>query len=200
VVINLRQLKTDLVAQHQHDKAALIELNKHFQSFVNRVQHLQSQNSKYLVAIADFRRQSAGISIIDARWDEGYLSIKRDLLAIENEKIDYEWDFELCHLQIAIYKQLIDIEQQWRGKRSSILEEELKQSASVLNGLRSSYGELQRTVGSLYVESDDLLKHYLTLSHDWCVIKKQLHKRHLNLEATKSSIAFYKNLRAHTGQ
>jgi len=200
VIINLRQLQTDLVTQHQHDKAALTELNQHFQSFVDRVQRLQSQNSKYLQAIADFRRQSAGISIIDARWDEGYLSIKRDLLAIENAKVDYEWDYELCHLQIAIYKQRIAIEQQWEGKRSLALEDELKQSASVLTGLRSSYGELQRKVGSLYVECDDLLKHYLTLSHDWCVVKKQGHKRHLNLEATKSYIAFYKNLRAYTGQ
>jgi hypothetical protein len=200
VIINLRQLQTDLVAQHQHDKAALTELNRHFQSFVDRVQHLQSQNSRYIIAIDDFRRKSADISIIDARWDEGYLSIKRDLLAIENAKVDYEWDFELCHLQIAIYKQLIDIEQQRRGKRSSVLEEELKQSASVLNGLRSSYGELQRKVGSLYVESDDLLKHYLTLSHDWCVIKKQGHKWHLNLDATKNHIAFYKNLRSYIGR
>jgi hypothetical protein len=199
VVINLRQLQNDLHAQHQHDKKALTELNHNFQQFVDHLQLLQSQNSQYRAAIADFQRKFASYSI-DGQWDEGYLAIKRDISAIDNAKIDYEWDVELFHLQIAIYKQLIDIEQQWEGKRSFALEEELKQSASVLISLRTSYAELQRKVGSLYGECDDLFKQYLTLTHDWCIVKKQRHKWHLSLETLKSYIVFYKNLHAYVRQ
>jgi uncharacterized coiled-coil DUF342 family protein len=199
VVINLRQLQTDLRAQHQHDKQALNELNKGFQHFVDRVQQLQAQNSRYQIAIADLRRQYSGVSI-DTKWDEGYFALRRDLSAINNARIDYEWDFELCQLQIAIYKQLIGIEQQWEGKRTSMLEDELKQSSSVLHGLRTSYAEMHRKVESLYGECDDLFKQYLTATHDWCIVKKQRDKGRLHMDSLKGYIAFYKNLRSYVGQ
>jgi chromosome segregation ATPase len=198
VILNIRQLQTDLHSQHQHDKGALIELNKSFQLFVDRVQLLQSENMKYRAAIADLRGQSSGIGSIDARWGEGYLAINHDLSVVRNAKVDYKWDFELCQQQIAIYNQLIATEQQRKDKRSSILEEELKQSASTLNGLRTSYAEVQQKVDRLHAECDGLLKQYLTLTHDWCTVKKQGNKFNISIETLKSYILFYKNLRSYT--
>lgn len=198
VSINIQQLQTDLHAQHQHDKGALTELNKSFQVFVDRVQHLQSQNTKYRAAIADFRQQSSGIDSIDARWGEGYLAINRDLSMVRNAKVDYKWDFEWYQVQIGIYKQLIEIEQQWKDKRALILDEELKQSAAALNGLRMSYAEVQQKVDTFHAECDDLSKHYLTLTHDWCIVKKQENKLDVSIETLKSYILFYKNLRSYT--
>jgi chromosome segregation ATPase len=198
VILNMRQLQTDLHTQHQYDKGALTELNKSFQLFVDRVQLLQSQNTKYRAAIADIRRQSSGFDGIDTRWNEGYLAINRDLSTVRNAKVDYKWDFEWHQLQIAVYKQLIAIEQQWKDKRALILDEELKQSAAVLNGLRTSYAEVQQKVDRFHAECDDLLKQYLTLTHDWCIVKKQGNKLNVTIETLKSYILFYKNLRSYT--
>jgi chromosome segregation ATPase len=153
---------------------------------------------KYRAAIADFRGQSSGIGSIDARWGEGYLAINNDLSMVRNAKVDYKWDLELYQQQIAIYNQLIATEQQRKDKRSSILEEELKQSASTLNGLRTSYAEVQQKVDRLHAECDGLLKQYLTLTHDWCTVKKQGNKFNISIETLKSYILFYKNLRSYT--
>lgn len=200
IVVNLRQLQTDLHKQHQHDKGALTELNRSFQIFVDRVQQLQSQNEKYRLAIVDHRRHASGLSNYDVQWDDGYLLMKRDASAMGHAVVDYEWDFELCQLQIGIYKQLINIESQGDNKRIALLDDEARKSASALLGLRSSYGEMQRRVEGLYVECDDLFKQYLTLTNDWCIVKKQRNKGHLSMETLKSSIAFYKSIQSYTGQ
>src|SRR5690348_1346341 len=57
LVINIRQLHTDLQAQHQHDKHALNDLNQHLRVFIDRVRQLESQNAKYVAQIADLRRR-----------------------------------------------------------------------------------------------------------------------------------------------
>jgi chromosome segregation ATPase len=198
VVINIRQLQTDLQTQHQHDKDALIELNQRFQLFIDRIQSLQSENLKYLTTIADIRRQFSGISSTDVQWEESYFTSKSNLSSVYHAKVDYEWDFELFQLQIEIYRQLIEIEQQSKDKRILMLEDELKQSASMLITLRTSYEALQRNVENLHVESEDLYKQYLILTHDWCNVKKQRKKWDLSIETLKSYIGFYKNLRSYS--
>lgn len=200
LVVNLRQLHTDLHAQHQHDKEALNKLNRTFQAFVDRVHQLQLQNDKYRAAISEYRRHASGYSGADLQLDENFLVLKRDASAIGQVIVDCEWDYELSQLQMGIYKQLIDIEYQGETKRIGKLEDDVKKSASLLLELRSSYGEMQRRVESLYVECDDLFKQYLTLTHDWSIVKKQRHKGHLSMEALKSSIAFYKNIQSYAGR
>jgi hypothetical protein len=197
VVLNIRQLQTELSAQHQHEKSALIELNQRFHSFVDRVHQLQLENSKYNAAISELRRHHSGYSSIDVQTNDNYLAITSNLSLMRGGIIDYHWDTELFLVQVAIYKQLIDIEQQHiRGPSS--LEDEVKQSASILVSIRSTYGDLHRKVEVLYAECDDLFKHYLTLTHDWCIAKKQRAKWELTLQTLKNSIVFYKNLKSYS--
>ena len=200
VVINLRKLQSELTSQHQHDKSALTELNQRFHLFVDRVHHLQTQNAKYIAAITELKRRSSGSSHFDAQWDERYFSTRSDLLVIHDGKIDCIWDYEMFQLQIAIYQQLIDIEQQWKGKRILVLEDELKKSASALITIRSSYGEVQRSVEGLHAECVKLFKHYMSLTHDWSSIKKQQNKWELNSETLKSHIKFYKSISSYSKQ
>jgi chromosome segregation ATPase len=199
MAVNIRQLQTDLQTQYQYEKDALTELNQRFHLFVDRIQLLQSQNLKYRTAIDDIRREFSGISSSsDVQWEENYFSLKTNLSTVRYAIIDYQWDFELYQLQIGIYQQLIEIEQQPKNKRISMLEEELKQSAAVLNSLRISYEELQQTVENLHVESENLFKQYLTLTHDWCHAKKTRKNWDLSMETLKSYIVFYKNLRSYS--
>lgn len=195
IVINLRQLQTDLQVQHQHEKDALNELNQRLQIFNDRIQSLQSQNSKYLVAIADLRRQFSGVSTTDI--EENYFSSKSNFSSVYSTKIDYELDFELYRLQADIYQRLIEIEQQSKDKRILKLEEELKQSKSTLLNLRTSYDQLQKGVENLYADNGDLVNQYLALTHEWCNMRKQRKKWDLSMETLKSYIGFYRNLRSH---
>ena len=198
VVINLRKLQSELNSQHQHDKSALTELNQRFHLFVDRVHHLQTQNSQYLATIAELKRRISGDSHFDVQWDERYFSMRSDVLVVQDGRLDYIWDYEMFQLQIAIYRQLIELEQQWKSKQSSVLEDELKQSASALVTIRSSYGEVQRSVEGLRLECDNLFKHYMSLTQDWSSIKKKRNKWELSLETLKSSIAFYKNISSYS--
>jgi chromosome segregation ATPase len=200
IIINVRQLKIDLQEQYQHDKDALNELNQRFHLFIDRIQLLQSQNSKYLAAIADIRRQFFGTNITDIKWEEDYFSSKSNLSTISNSKIDYEWDFELFQLQIGIYQKLIDIEQKSKDKRILILEDEAKQSAAILITLRRSYEEFQREVENLHAENEDLFKRHQKLTYDWCNIKKEQKKWNLTVETLKNYIKFYKNISSYSLQ
>jgi len=114
VAVNIRQVRTDLHAQNQHERHALTELNERFRLFFDHVQVLESQNSKYAAQIADLRQQSFGISSIDAQ-SEHYLHLQSDLATFSYEKVDYAFDFELFQLQIEIYRQMIDVEQRGQG-------------------------------------------------------------------------------------
>ncbi|UJR08457.1 hypothetical protein I4U23_012727 [Adineta vaga] len=198
VFVNVQQLQHDLLSQHQHEKEALNELNQRLGLFVDRVHLLESQNAKYSTDVAELRRQSSGESGIDVHWNERYLNIKSDLSSLHYSKADCDSDYEWYQLQIGIYQQLIDTEQQWRDKRLMKLDHEMKQFASDLTMLRNSYGELERTTGNQYAERDNVLKHYLSLTHDWCNMNKQRKKGNMSLDMLKSYIAFYKKIRSHS--
>ncbi|CAF1231078.1 unnamed protein product, partial [Didymodactylos carnosus] len=197
-VINIQQVQTDLHAQHQHEKHALADLNQRLRLFVDRAQQLEAQNSKYIAQLANFRRQPSGISNIDAQSTERYVHLQSDLTTISYAKVDYEFDFEVFQMQIGIYQQLIDVEQQWKDDGRLKLEQELKQLGSVLITLRTSYAELGREVESLSATREDIFKQYLRLIHDWCSMKKQRKRWDLSLQTLKSHIVFYKNLRSYS--
>ncbi|CAF1116324.1 unnamed protein product [Adineta ricciae] len=196
IVINLRRLQNDLKTQHEHEREALNELNQRFSVFVDRVQALESQNSKYRSELANLRRTSSGDSGIDLQWNERYFSARSDLTALHHATLDCESDVDWYHTQVGIYQQLIDTEQQWRDKRLVKLEQELKQAAAELNTLRLSYTDLERLNVNQYGERNEIFKQYLAVSYDLCNVKKQRKKWNLNLETLKSYIAFYKNIRS----
>jgi chromosome segregation ATPase len=198
VFVNIQQLQTDLQTQYQHEKDALNELNQRFHQFIDRVQLLESQNSKYLAEVIALRRQSSGDSGIDIQMHERFLHAKSDLSTSRIAKVDYESDLEWFQLQIGIYQQLIDTEQQWKDKRCLKLEQELKQWASELIALRTSYAELERTAGHQYAERDNVFKQYMTLTYDWCNLKKQRRRWDVSVDTLKNYIAFYKNLRSYS--
>jgi predicted nucleic acid-binding Zn-ribbon protein len=197
IVINLQKLQNELQTQHQHEKNSLNDLNQRLHAFVGRVQTLQSENARYLAAIADLRRRQSGVAY-DVKTEEHFFTSRSNLLAIRSAVIDCEWDTELLCMQIAIYKELIGIEENWDKKRVLILEDELKQSSSALAGIRSSYAELQRTIENLHLQCGDLRKQYFALTHDWCNCKKQRRKWDYTMETLKSFISFYKNLHSYS--
>ncbi|CAF0868179.1 unnamed protein product [Adineta ricciae] len=198
IFVNIQQLQHALVAQHQHEKEALNELNHRLAGFVDRVQLLESQNAKYTTDVAELRRQSSGYSGIDVQWNERYLNMKSDLSSLHFSKADCESDFEWYQLQIGIYQQLIDAEQQWRDKRLMKLDHELKQIGSDLSVLRTSYADLERTAANQYGERDNVFKQYLSLTHDWCNMNKQRKRWNMSIDTLKSYIAFYKRIRSHS--
>jgi chromosome segregation ATPase len=200
IVINLQKLQTDLHAQYEHEKGSLNDLNQRLHSFVNRVQSLQSENAKYLLAIAELRRRHSGLNKYDVQAEEHYFSSRSSAVTLRNHVIDSEWDIALYYLQISIFKQLIGIEEQWDRKRASAFEDELRQSASVLVNIRSAYGELQQTVDNLHIQCDGLIKQYLSLTHDWCTLQKQRKKWEFSIESLKTYILFYQNLHSYSGR
>lgn len=199
LVISIRQLQTEFEAQYQHDRRELTELNQRFRLLLERVQLLESYNSKYLIQIAELR-QASGHGQIDTKWSESYLFLQTDLSSISNTKVDFEFDYELSQLQIGIYQQLFDLEQQWKGDSRLKLEQELKQSSSTLLAVRASYAELEREIAGLQATREDSLKQYLRVTQEWGSLKKEKKKWSMSLQTLKNQVACYKNLRSYSAQ
>ena len=199
MVMNVRQLRTDIQSKYQHEKYALTELNDRFRLFVDRVQWLESENSKYLTQLADFQRQWSGMNDNSgSHWSASFLHLQSDLTTVSNAKVDYDFDFELFQLQIGIYQKLINIEQQWNVERRGNLERELKQSASDLISLRTSYAESGREIERLHAEHESSRQQYLALTQSCCNVKKQRKIWDLSVHTLKSHTAFYRNLRSYS--
>ena len=201
IVINVRQLQADMHAQYQREKNELSELNQRFYLIIDRVQQLESLNSQYLAQIADFYQNSSGISRIGvSQGNEQYLHLHSDLTTLSFAKVDYEVDVELLQLQIGMYGQLIDGEQQWQGKERSKLEQELSRLASTLLSLRTSYAALGQEIESLYAARGDTFKQYLQVAHSWCNVKKHRKQSDWSLQTLKQDIVFYKNISSYSQQ
>ncbi|CAF0998548.1 unnamed protein product [Rotaria sordida] len=198
LVVHLRQLQQDFQTQHQHEKHALNELNERLRHFIDRVQHLEAQNAKYITQIVNFRRARSDSSGADIEWNERYLHLQSDLIAASHGSIDCGLEIEMYQLQTAIYQQLIGLEQEWKDDRRSKLEQELNQSSLTLNSVRASNSELGREVESLYAARNDTYQKYLRLTQDWSHMKRQSKEWALNMQLLKNQIAFYKNLRSHS--
>ncbi|CAF0923332.1 unnamed protein product [Rotaria sordida] len=198
--INIEKLQVDLQSQHQHEKDALTELNQRFRAFIDRVQQLELQNSRYLTEIENLQRNLSGLGSIDSSWDERYHSQNSNLSILCHEKIDFDLDFELYQLQNIIYELLIETGQEKSDRRISSLEEELKQSSSQLNSLRTSCRELEHEIERVHAERESLLKQYFSLTHDWCNIIRQRKHWNVTLDSLKSEIAFYKKIRSYSGR
>lgn len=199
ILSNIRQLQTEFQVQYQHDKKAMTELNHRFRLLLDHVQLLESQKEKYLIQIANLR-QLSGLSDFHIKWNEDYLHLQSDLTTINSANIDSEFAFELSQLQIGIYQQLIDIEQQWKNDPQSKLQEELNQSTNILISLRTSYGNMEQEIANLYQTRENTFKQYLKITQDWCQMKKQQKKWEITKDILKNQIACYKNLRSYSLQ
>ena len=202
IVINIRQLQTDLHAQYQHEKNELTELNQRFHLLVGRVQQLELLNSKYIAQIVDLQQNSFGFSRIDAyaQGGEQYLNLQSDLKTINYAKVDYELDIELFQLQIVMYQQLIDTEQQWQDKERLKLEQELSRAVSTLITLRKSYAVLGQEIEILYTTRGDTFKQYLQVAQSWCNVRKQRKQSDWSLQTLKEQLVFYKNISSYSEQ
>ena len=200
LIVNLQQLQTDLHAQYQQEKNTLTELNRHFRLFIEHVQGLESQNSKYISLLVDLRRQTPHTAGFDDQWSHSYLHLQAELTKMSRSKGDHDLEVELFQMQIGIYRQLIDVEQQRKDDQRVKLEQELKQSSSALNTLRKSYTEAEQEVERLSAARLDLSNKYLRLTHDWHNVKKQGNEWQLSTQSLKACIQFYKNLRSSSGR
>lgn len=196
---SVRKLRVDLEAQYQSDRHALIGLNQRFGQYLDRMQLLTSENMRYTTQVAELRRLSS-YGDIDVKWHERYIHLQSDVTMIGGAKIDNEADFEVFQSQTGMYQQLIDVNEQWRRESRLKLEQGLKQSQSVLSTLRTSYTELEREIAGLRATREDTYKHYLKITHDWCITKKYQKKEDLRIRKLKTQIAFFKNLRSHSAQ
>ena len=200
LIVNLQQLQTDLHAQYQQEKSSLTELNRNFRQFIEHVQTLESQNSKYIAQLADLRRQAPHSTGVDDQWNQSYLHLQADLMKLSRIKVDHEMEFEMFQMQVGIYRQLIEVEQQRKDDQRVKLEQELKQSSSSLNTIRKSYAEAEQEVERLSASRLDLTNKYLKLTHDWHSVKKQGNEWQMSTQSLKASIQFYKNLRSSAGR
>ncbi|CAF1276542.1 unnamed protein product [Rotaria magnacalcarata] len=198
LIVNLRQLQNDFQTQYQHDRHALNELNERLRHFVDRVQQLEAQNAKYVAQIISTRRPTSDLNGADIEWNERYLHLQSDLIAVSHGSIDFGLEVEMYQLQTAIYQQLIEIEQQWKDDRRSKLEQECNQTALSLNSLRASNSDLGREVETFSAARNDASQKYLRLTQDWSRMKKQSKEWALNMQMLKNQVAFYKNLRSHS--
>ncbi|CAF3506013.1 unnamed protein product [Rotaria socialis] len=198
LIVNLRQLQNDFQTQYQHDRHALNELNERLRHFVDRVQQLEAQNAKYNAQIISTRRPTPDLNGADIEWNERYLHLQSDLIAVSHGSIDFGLEVEMYQLQTAIYQQLIEVEQQWKDDRRSKLEQECNQTALALNSLRASNSDLGREVETFSAARNDASQKYLRLTQDWSRMKKQSKEWALNMQMLKNQVAFYKNLRSHS--
>ena len=200
LVINLRQVQTHLQTQHQHEKHALVELNERFRLLVDRVQHLEAQNAKYIVQVTDARRHSYGMSGIDIEWGERYFRAQSENTSITVGRAAHEIEVELFQMHAGLYQQLIAAEPHRKDEQRGKLDAEFQQSSSTLNTLRASYAKIGREVETLSVTRDETFQQYLKLSQDWSRSRKQTRERELTLEVLRSQIGFYKNISSYSTQ
>lgn len=196
LIVNLQQLQTNLHSQYQYEKNALSELNKHFRLFLEHVQHLESQNASYIQQLADLRRQAPNFNYADAQWSQSYLHFQSDLAKVNKAKLDYDFEIEAYDLQAKIYRQLFDVEQQWKDDRKLKLEQVLKNSSSELNVLRGSFADTEKEVERLSLAYGDMISKYIRLSKEWTDVRRQTKEWEFNSQMLKNHIMFYKSIRS----
>ncbi|CAF1139651.1 unnamed protein product [Adineta ricciae] len=182
---NVQELQTEFSTQYQHEKYTLTELNKRLQAFVDYVQQLESENAKYIELLANCRPDNC---IIDTASEQCYLGVQSNLMQINQEKVNYDLEFELSQLQIGTYKHVFN----WKDERRLKLEQELNQSSSTLADLRTAYGDMERQVDSVCAIWKNTFQQHLTIIHDWCQSKKETFALLLRTQALKNQMAFYK--------
>ncbi|CAF1021145.1 unnamed protein product [Rotaria sp. Silwood1] len=160
--VKIEQLKTDLNAEYQQEKHALTELNEQLRLMIDRVEQLESQNSTYVAKLTDLRRQGFIVATTGKQNDEHY-RLQSHIMAVNYEKVSYESEIEFFQLQIKIYQQMIQAENQSIDEQRLKLEQELNQSASALVNLRTSYEELGNKVGSYRTMCKETLQHQCSL-------------------------------------
>jgi len=196
MVNRIQQLQNDLEQQDQYDKDTLQELNQRFYTLIDRIKFLQSENLKYLVIIANIRQN---IPDYDTnKIQEDYSIFWSNILLISNEKIDYDWDYEMFQLHIQIYKNLICIEDKSKNNQILLLGEQLDHSKSILITLHTSYEQLQQDINNISTYNQDLLNQYFQFITEWCHLKRKEKKCESKIEKLKNYIQFYKNLRLYT--
>jgi chromosome segregation ATPase len=198
--VNVQQLKTTLNTEYQHEKHELIRLNDHLRFFIDRVQQLELQNAKYVEKLVDFRRQSSNISVFDGEWYESHTHLQSSLMAVNYEKIDYEFEFEVFRMQSEIYKQLIHSIDQSNDEQLLKIKQEVDQSSSTLINLRTSYGELQTKIGGLRTEHEGIFQQYLKMTTTWSHWRKQTSGLKVSIQSLKNQHVFYKDIRSHAAR
>jgi chromosome segregation ATPase len=196
--VNIQQVKTNLNAQHQHEKHELIQLNERLRFFIDRVQQLELQNAKYVAILANYGQQSSSIFVTEV--DERYVHLQADFMAVNYKKIDYEFEFELFQMHSEIYKQLIHVINQSSDEQRLKLQQELDQSSSTLINLRTSYANTQKKIEILHAEREDTLQQYLKVTDNWGHCRKQIAELKISVQAVKNQHVFYKNVRSHVSR
>ncbi|CAF0778971.1 unnamed protein product [Adineta ricciae] len=188
---NVQELQTEFSTQYQHEKYTLTELNKRLQVFVDYVQQLESENAKYIQLLANCRPDNC---IIDTESEQCYLGVQSNLMQINQEKVNYDLEFELSQLQIGTYKHVFH----WKDERRLKLEQELIQSSSTLADLRTAYADMERQVDSVCAIWKNTFHQHLTIISDWCQSKKETFALLLCTQALKNQTAFYKEFVSHS--
>ena len=194
LVVHLRQVQTNLQAQHQHEKHALVELNERFRLLVDRVQQLEAQNAKFIIQVTDARRHAYGSSRIDTEWDERYLRLQSEGTVFLVGRAAHEIEYELFQMHAGLYQQLISAEPHRKDEQRVQLDAEFQQSSSVLSTLRTSYAKVGREVEILSATREDTFQQYLKLTQEWSRTRKQSKEREFSVEALRTQILFFKNI------
>ena len=190
----VQELKMELNDDRQHEKHVLIHMNERLRIFVSKVHQLEGQNSRYLVKLAHIREHVSNMSVFGTKWNERYRHLQIDLMTVNCENIDYEFELELFHMQSEIFQQLIHTVNQMNDEQHVKLQQDLDLSSSTLSTLRASYKEVQREIEGLHAERKSTLQQYLKIVDSWGHWKKQIGELKIIVQTLKSQHAFFKDL------
>ncbi|UJR13202.1 hypothetical protein I4U23_000224 [Adineta vaga] len=197
MVINIQEIKTNFNTQHHDEKEKLIQLNERLNYVVDHVKQLELQNEEYTTKLAAFQQESINMYSFSTEFNEHYNQLEANLLTINEKKLNYQFESELFQMHSNTYQQLTQVINESNNKQQIKLQEELNQSSSTLNVLRTSYSELQNTIETYHSERNNTLQEYLKTTYDWSHSKKQINELKINIQILKNQHVFYKNIHSY---
>ena len=185
----IEELETILTKEHKREECSLKELNKKFRHMIDHVRQLESQNAKYMVKVADLRRQ-AFITNTTCKKSCEVKHMHADVLRVNYDTVRFEAEVEYFEMESQIYQQVGQFE-----PRSVVkLQQELKESAANLAQIRKQYAVLEQQVANERATCRNTMHQYMTLAKDLTVIRKQTKELKFSMQLVKYQTDFSRTI------
>ena len=185
----IEELETVLVTDHQREQCSLKELNKKFRHMIDHVRQLESQNAKYMVKVAELRRQAFIMNTTCKKSCE-INHMHADVMRLNYDTVRYEAQVEYFEMESQVYQQVAQFEPLSVVK----LQQELKESAADLAEIRKEYVALEQQVANERATCRNTMHQYMTLAKDLTVIKKQTKELKFSMQLVKYQTEFFRTL------
>jgi hypothetical protein len=181
----IEELETVLSTDYQREKCSLIDLNKKFRYMIDRVQQLESQNAKYMLKVAELRRQEFILNTTSKQSVE-INHMHAAVIRHNYDKVSYESELEYFEMESQVYKQVGQFEQRSVEK----LQRELKESSGNLAEIRKQHVALEREVANERAICRKTMHQYMTLAKDLTVLKKEAKELKFSMQLVKYQTEF----------